>query len=672
MANKNIPELLKKNNPFVSSASPLPWDNNNPDLLQLSREASEDIEQLMRHKRREPSTPLAGLVLGEAGSGKTHMLTRILRRLRANSRPAVFVAVKTFRDPESVTRHLLAEIFISLKRQHSAGRTQFDMIMGEFLDAYRERRLNDDFSPSEIEKLDFRKYIAKDIPGLERIFLKCILTYISLNDPSDKNDILDWLCDGLDDEDSFRLGLPSRDLNSLSDARRELEAEKVLTALGLILSYAKVPMIVCFDQLDAMKSRELISAWGNVISLLMNDLSGILPLCFIRSEIWNDLFVPVLDDAIVQRLRNNTIVMKTCSLEQAKLLLKAKIDATFKEDSEEIFQWLINKIGKNLHAGYSPRVVIEIANHALTELTEIAPGPSVQPDPVTPVTPEAQNGNDDEKIIAQIKDAYDEEYKKVQAEPATWPPNSEQLALALEVWLNAHGGFEFYRSELANIKLTGKYRNKNFAFIITTAKSHFVATAGLKRGIDFVQENPRSFCCYITEKKIHKSTWKIANETLKNFEDSGGHSVMIDSDERIKWYALTALINRIDNGDVNLYLPSDSRTATREDLTGFLKNDVKLIEFPFNDDVIVVGGDTAKKSEIFLPDINNASLRNILSKLVETSPMRMLALGRGVKLLSRHGIKMTADGLVDFVKNEPMFKIYKQDDSEPIISFSNR
>ena len=45
MSDNKILEKLKKNNPFVSSASPMPWENTNPDLLQLNREASEYIEQ---------------------------------------------------------------------------------------------------------------------------------------------------------------------------------------------------------------------------------------------------------------------------------------------------------------------------------------------------------------------------------------------------------------------------------------------------------------------------------------------------------------------------------------------------------------------------------------------------------------------------------------------------
>ncbi|MBQ2617266.1 MAG: hypothetical protein IJF90_10465 [Synergistaceae bacterium] len=117
--NISIIQRLRENNPFSSPASPLPWNNKNPDLQNLNRDTSEEIEQLIRQKRRQPDVPLAGLILGEAGSGKTHMLTRILRRMRSNAQPAVFAAIRTFRDSESVTQHLLSEIFISLKLIHS-------------------------------------------------------------------------------------------------------------------------------------------------------------------------------------------------------------------------------------------------------------------------------------------------------------------------------------------------------------------------------------------------------------------------------------------------------------------------------------------------------------------------------------------------------------------------
>ena len=643
MKTNEILELLRKNNPFVSSASPLPWENTNPDLLQLNREASEYIEQLILYKRRQPSVPLAGLVLGEAGSGKTHMLMRILKRLRSNARSTVFVAVKTFISPESAAQHLLNEIFISLKRIHSKGRTQFDMVMSEFWDAYQEHRRQDDFSDSEIKKLDPRTYIMRDIPGLEKNFLKCLLVCLSPKDDSTRSDVLDWLNEGLDDEDSLRLGLPSRDLSSMNDSKREYEAQKVLTALGFILSYAKVPMIVCFDQLDAMKDRKIIEAWGNIISILMNDLSGILPLCFIRSEIWNDVFMTVLDDAVVQRLQNNKIVMKTCSLTQARQLIYSRIKSFFEDDAEEFSKCLLEKMGKTLSDGYSPRMVIELANRAINTDTE----PAV----------EGVKDNEPDEIYKQIKEIYENEYKKIKDAPEAWPPNSEQLALALETWLKSFDGFEVRTSKIKNITITADYNDKKFAFIIVTSKSHFVATAGLKQGISLINHDKKDFCFYISEKKLLKPGYKQARAALAEFEEAGGRPIMLDDESRIQWYALTSLINRTENGDVNLYLSSGNRPAVIDDIKDFIKS-LKLISTKIIDPVPT--------------GINSAALSNILSEFVEASPMRMLSVNKAVDLLSQRNIKMTADELLTFAGNEKTFKAYKSQDNTPIITFSKK
>lgn len=653
MEDNKILTKLRENNPFVSSASPLPWDNKNPDLLQLSREAAEDIEQLMRHKRREPSTPLAGLILGEAGAGKTHMLTRILRRLRGSSVKAVFVAVKTFRDSESVTKHLLDEIFISLKRIHSGGRTQFDVIMSEFAASYQEHRRQEDYS------LDIRSQVTKDIPGLDRNFLKCFISYLSAQDAATKNDLLDWLSDGLDSEEAMRLGLPERDLNSMSDSRREQEAEKVLIALGHILAYSKVLMIVCFDQMDAMRDKNLISAWGNIINLLMNDLSGILPLCFVRSEIWNDVFMPVLDDAVVSRLRNNTMIMRTCTLEQAKLLIRTKIEAVFGKESKIIYNWLINQMGKNLRDGYSPRSVIELANNAITATGNINNG--------TETPPEI---SEDEEIIAEIKKVYEDEYKKVEAEPNVWPPNAEQLTLALELWLKSFEGFEFQMNDpKRNMKLRGKYRGCSFAFSIFTGKIHSGAIAALNQDINFLEDNKnkKAFCCYISEKKIHKPTWKKVKEITEKFQASGGYVLMLDPKSRVRWYALTALINRIDNGDVNLYLKSGSRTAIRNDIKKFAKENIKLVDFPFENMPVVTA-----KSDVKSSDVSDASIFNILSSMLDASPMKMLSVKKVLELLEQRNIKMTDKKLMSLLKLEKSFKIYKNEDDDPLITFSEQ
>lgn len=621
---------LADNNPFISSASPLPWENMNPDLQQLSRSTSEEIEQLLRHKRREPTLPLAGLILGEAGSGKTHMLMRILRRLRANARPAIFVAVKTFRDPGSVTQHLLSEIFISLKRTHSNGRIQFDMLLSELMNTYSERRRNDGFT--DLSKVDLRTYLARDMPNLDRNFLKCLLIYMGTNDETVKTDILDWLNEGLDDNECLKLGLPVKDMNSMTDARRESVAGKTLISLGLVLAYAKVPMVICFDQLDAMKDRTLIEAWGNIINLLMNDLSGILPLCFVRAETWNDIFLPVLDDAVTQRLRNNTMIMNTCTLAQAQQLIHDRIAGAFDEDVEAKYQWLLEAMSKSLRSGLSPRTIIELANKAITDLDS----PAITP-PVRAVL------NQD-----AIRTIYEDECRKVDSEPGSWPPNSDQLALALQVWLESHDGFTVSEGDGKTLKMCGTYGKNKFAFIIVTSKSHFVATAGFKKGISFLQENPGGFCFYITETRTHKATWKLANERRTEFQNLGGRYILLDKSGRTQWYGLTSMLNRIDNGDVNLYPSSQPKTATREDIRDFIRT-IRLLTIRTNE-----------------PD---KRLSENLRAIISSSPMNLISIDKAAELLRQQSINASRDDILSFVREHlDVFRIF-QSRNEVLVTF---
>lgn len=602
--------LLREKNPFVSSVSPLPWDNINPDLAQLNRSAYEEIEQLIRHKRRMPNLPLAGLVLGKAGAGKTHMLSRILRRLRKTAAQAIFVAVKTFREPDSVIHHLLSEIFISLRRVHSKGRTQFDIIASEVMDVYREKRLNDGFS--DTAKIDPKIYLARDIPNIDRNFLKCLLLYIGTSDEGVRSDILDWLCDGLDDNDSLRLGLPLKDTGSMSDARREQEAEKVLISLGLVLAYAKIPMIICFDQLDAMKDKALITAWGNIIALIMNDLSGILPLCFLRSKIWNDVFLPDLDEAVLQRLSNNIIHMDGCSVEQAKLLVRERINYAFSENENptEIFNWLISRM--NITPGMSPRSVIELANKAIND-SDITTN----------------------EFFTVIRDSYNEEFKNIQDEPDNWPPNAEQITLALTFWLTSHDGISITKNDDKYFKFTALYDGKKFAFVICTTKNNLSVLAALKRGISFLNNCNDGICFYISEEKTHKKTWNNANKILQDFKKANGRAIFLDKNTRVKFYALTALINRIDNGDVNLYTSTGMRTATCDDAKIFVKS-IPLIEFPFSTQTPTTP--TPQPAPTYTPtpapapvptstDNNDALLRELL-KITNSSPMKIITVKR--------------------------------------------
>ncbi|MBQ6972362.1 MAG: hypothetical protein IJP86_08440 [Synergistaceae bacterium] len=640
----DIQQRLRDNNPFASSSSPFPWENTNPDIQQLNREASEEIEQLIRQKRREPAVPLAGLILGERGSGKTHMMMRILRRLKENEQPAIFVAARAFRNPEGVMQHMLSEIFINLKLARSNDRSQFDMLMDGVVSAYNERRMNDGFD--DPSSLDMRKYLARDIPRLDRNFLRCITLYLASDDDFVRSDILSWLCEGLDDDASAELGLPSKDTNLMTEPRREEVAEKTLLSLGLIMGYAKIPMIVCFDQLDNMKPHDLISAWGEVISLMMNDSSGILPLCFLRAETWEDIFRPSLDAAIVQRIQHRKVSMKGCSPAQARQLVRAKIAAVFGDETEEIYQWLMSRLEGTLSAGLSPRRVIELASEAVSGTKDPAD---------------------------MMRRAYSEEAGKVRATPQAWPPNADHLALALEAWLSSFEGFTLQKPAGKYIRVQGIRGDKKFAFVIVIPKSHVTATQGVNECMRFMKEYPGSFCCYVLEERAHKKTWKKFAEKLREFEQAGGFVARLNDETRITWYALTALANRVDNGDVNIYTASQPRTASRQDMNLFVRDlrliDTKPLKFS---PATVTSPSPAPKNEpkIYYDDKLFAdTLRSILA----ASPVKLLTADKAAAILLQRGIKAGRNEVIAFVKNNPEhFRTYTSKSKDVLITLAEK
>lgn len=669
--NDLILKQLRENNPFESSASPMPWENMNPDLQQLNRSASEEIEQLIRHKRREPSMPLAGLILGESGSGKTHMLTRILRRLRTNSRPAIFVTVRAFLDPESVRQDLLSEIFISLLQIHSSNKSQFDMLVNEVVSSYRERRINDGFA--SIDKIDPRIYLSRDMPGLDKNVLKCILLYAGTKDENMRALIIDWLREGLDEEDSLKLGLPPRDIYSMSDAKKESAAEKFLISLGLLLAYAHVPMIVCFDQLDLMRDYpELISAFGNIIHLLSDNLVGILPLCFMKTQIWNDKIKPNLNSSVYQRLEHHKITMSECSISQAQQLIKDRIAFAFcdkdSETQEKMYQFLIDRI--KLSPSCSPRMVIELANRAIFSEESINQDSTQNQTRTQSQTQESQqdtqilsllsgNNKDESEIFNTIQGVFNDECSKIKHDPKAWPPSADLLALSLRVWLSSHENFKVSRGSSKHLKIFAEFNNKKFAFFLVTGNNHISYCNALRQGINFLNEY---ICYYISEAQLHKSTWKQVAKLLQEFQDAGGKVLLIDKISRVEWYGLAALINRVDNGDVNIYPSTGARAATRDDIKIFVRSlNLLNINLPKSQNK------TPEKTESQAP----ASFESTLIEIVNASPMKLISVNKSLEFLAARDHVISRLEFMNFLQSNNKFRLFNSRD-DILITMADR
>ena len=319
--------------------------------------------------------------------------------------------------------------------------------------------------------------------------------------------------------------------------------------------------------------------------------------------------------------------MMGCSVSQARQLIHDRIATKFPNDTEEKYSWLIGRMGNVLTPGLSPRDVIDLARKAVND-----------------------TGTD------PIKEAYDDEYKKVQYEPKAWPPNSEYLKLALNAWLSAHDGCEVKGAWGRNgkyVQIFGMYHGRHFGFIVITPKSASTALAGANEGFRFMQEYPDSFCCYIKEEKSHKKTWKKFDGRLAEFEADKGHIAVLDDEARVKWYAVASLVNQINNGNVNIYEASKSRTATIDDAGAFLRS-IDLVPDIFTE--------TTDRPESPTPaplSVDTEKLRTALVNVLASSPMKILAADKALALLTGKKVDVTRNELMAFINDhKDVFRVY--------------
>ncbi len=109
-------DSLKQRNPFASSSVGDPWDSRYPHVPSINEQAFEGLCRLMAQKADAPALNCAGLILGEVGSGKTHLLGRILAHATHAQPPFAFAYIQPIEDPEQTYRYLLREVMVNLCR----------------------------------------------------------------------------------------------------------------------------------------------------------------------------------------------------------------------------------------------------------------------------------------------------------------------------------------------------------------------------------------------------------------------------------------------------------------------------------------------------------------------------------------------------------------------------
>jgi hypothetical protein len=598
-------ETLRKNNPFSSNAAAEPWSQSYPDVASINRDVFEDICTLIERKATAAREALAGMVLGAAGEGKTHLLRRILEFCKRSNPPSLFVFVKPLFDPKRPLHHLLQEIVLCLSKKNEGGDSfsQFERLIAEIIREYVRHRVSDcpqDATPGNkkfLEKFETNvfhifdsekvqadsmeeifsnkvtltsqetiergavRYIHSKVPETNKPFLDVIFQYKT---PEKRGLVRDWLKGTPLDEDAYQmLGVPS--CVGLSDEAREHETREMILTLGVLFARYRLPMVLCFDQLDNLIGPQLIASFASMIHLLVNDAANMLPLAFIRGDSWFERFRLSPDRAFIDRMESNQLKLSLCTKDDAHELVSRRIEYIFGNGTKEttdIAEWLLPQLESKLVGDSSPREVILVANRIIRDASTTSGTASHSP-------------TVSESVAAEYKKACE----AVAVDFDEWDPDSEYLKTAAklflkhqEVVLSCEPGNDKYMTWTGMLKTTDG--DVPYACFINTTKNWQTVSAVLGRCIEFLQKNPNGVCSYVTDARYDFSpTWKATNERRLEVEALGGNVVVLDQPAAVRWYGLVSLSLKIGSGDIFLESEHGSRSALDADLTNFLKKD---------------------------------------------------------------------------------------------------
>lgn len=338
-------------NPFANSRVDNPFQHY-PDETTIYQPQYQQLTATLQDIQRDPNHQSRGVVLlGEPGSGKTHLIMRVAQNLLRHNR-LLFIPQPT--HPDNIYHHIYSHTLESLRERVDAHHhTQLDYLIAksfvEILKTFPQTSKTEEFLSlltadplnlfhclgaegterrrqqwQAIEKRVLRWWAEQNfLTGSTENILKGIIKYCSYRDPNRRQQIIRWLSGtDLDPEDTGLIGLPpwSADLDRNTFA---LEGMKVIGRLSLL----DQPLIIVFDQLEALgreENRDILLNFGDALKELFTRIPNSLFILNLFPDRWQH-FQTQFDRAIVDRLSQTVLSLDPPPAPQLQTLLQTRL-----------------------------------------------------------------------------------------------------------------------------------------------------------------------------------------------------------------------------------------------------------------------------------------------------------------------------------------------------------
>lgn len=380
-------DLSSKPNPFSNSRVDNPFQQH-VDFSNVNKEQYSRLKSIVFDIQNDNNKQSQGfIVLGEAGTGKTHLMMRMAHDLLKTNR---LLFIRQPNNPDGVIYHIYSRVLESLAEMVPG--TQFSQLEMFLATSFSkivllEMKNKGDTNKHEsidkmlkqdamnllnypnklpesvrgnywalIEKMILDWWLRKYGIGEQHAFLRGLVRFCSYNEPNKKALVSRWLSGSELEQESLEVVKLESWQDSIDREGFSIQAIEVFSKLSLM----DAPLIMVFDQLEGLQYDELLlHKFGEAIKEVLTHVQNSLIVLNLIPDRW-DSYKKIWHSSVIDRVSQNLIKIVKPTKEELKQIIRLKakeqqvnIDKIFSEkDWTEILKQASIRAGLNRAADY--------------------------------------------------------------------------------------------------------------------------------------------------------------------------------------------------------------------------------------------------------------------------------------------------------------------------------